>query len=116
MHPEVRKCDILVTMSQSALDKHLKDLKDDGILLVDDDIVQEIPKIKAKIFKVPATRIAEVELGSKIYANIVMLGALTKIAGIPSKRAFEKAIIDIVPKETKENNLDSFKKGFEFTK
>lgn len=110
--PEVRKSDILVTMSQSALDKHLKDLKENGTLLVDEDMVKEVPKIEAKVFKVPATRIAEDELGSKIYANIVMLGALTKITGMLSRRAVEKAIIDIVPEETKKNNLDAFKKGF----
>jgi len=114
--PEVRKCDILVTMSQSALDKHLRDLKENGTLLVDEDMVKELPKIKAEVFKVPATRIAEAELGSKIYANVVMLGALTKITGMLSKRAVEKAITDIVPKEAKENNLNGFKKGFEFIK
>jgi len=114
--PEVRKCDILVTMSQSALDKHLKDLKENGTLLVDEDMVKKVPKTKAKVFKVPATKIAEAELGSKIYANVVMLGALTKITGMLSKRAVEKAITDIVPKEAKENNLNGFKKGFEFIK
>jgi len=114
--PEVRKCDILVTMSQSALDKHLKDLKEKGTLLVDEDVVKEVPKIEAKVFKVPATRIAEAEFGSKIYANVVMLGALTKITAMLSRRAVEKAITDIVPEETKKNNLDGFKKGFEFIK
>jgi 2-oxoglutarate ferredoxin oxidoreductase subunit gamma len=109
--PEVRKCDVLVTMSQSALNKHLKGLKENGILLVDEDMVKEIPKIKAKVFRVPATRIAEAELGSKIYANIIMLGALTTITGIVSGRAVEKAIIDSVPEETKESNLKGFKKG-----
>ncbi|MFQ6081330.1 MAG: 2-oxoacid:acceptor oxidoreductase family protein, partial [Candidatus Bathyarchaeia archaeon] len=110
--PKVRKCDVLVTMSQSALDKHLKDLKESGTLLVDEDMVKEVPKIEARVFKVPATRIAEAELGSKIYANVVMLGALTKITGMVSRRAVEKAIVDSVPEEVKENNLEGFKKGF----
>ena len=114
--PEVRKCDVLVTMSQSALNKHLKDLKENGTLLVDEDMVKQVPKIKAKVFKVPATRIAEAELGSKIYANVIMLGALTRLTGLLSRRAVEKAIIDSVPEEAKENNLDGFKKGFEFVK
>jgi len=35
--PKVRRCDILVAMSQSALDKHLKDLRATGTLLVDRD-------------------------------------------------------------------------------
>ena len=109
--PKVRKCDILIAMSQSALNKHLKDLKEGGTLLVDDDMVKKIPKIKAKIFKIPATKIAETELKSRIYANVVMLGALTKISNLATKEAVKKAIINSVPEETKESNLKGFKKG-----
>jgi 2-oxoglutarate ferredoxin oxidoreductase subunit gamma len=111
--PKVRRCDILVAMSQSALDKHLRDLKENGTLLVDGDIVKQVPKIKAKVFQIPATKIAETELGSRIYANAVMLGALTRITRIVSKEAVEKAIADSVPEETKENNLKGFKKGYQ---
>ena len=109
--PKVRKCDILVTMSQNALDKHLDDLKDNGILLVDRDRVKDVPKVKAKVFGIPATRIAETELKSRIYANAIMLGALTKITGIVSEEAVKKAIVDSVSKETKERNLEGFGKG-----
>ncbi len=109
--PKVRKCDVLVTMSQSALDKHLKDLKENGILLVDESIVEKVPEVNAKVFKVPATKVAETELKSRIYANVVMLGALTKIAGVVSEKSVEKAIIDSVPKDAIENNIEGFKKG-----
>ena len=109
--PKVRKCDVLIAMSQSALDKHLKDLKEGGILLADEDMVKKIPEIKAKIFKIPATKTAETELKSRIYANVVMLGALTKITGMMSKESTEKAILASVPEETKESNLKGFKKG-----
>ena len=110
--PKVRRCDILVTMSQSALDKHLKDLKENGTLLVDRDMVKQVPDIKADVFKVPATEIAETILGSRIYANAVMLGALTKITQIVSEEAVEKAIADSVPEETKENNVNGFRRGY----
>jgi len=110
--PKVRRCDILVAMSQSALDKHLKDLKENGTLLVDKDMVKQVPEIKANVFKIPATKIAETELGSRIYANAVMLGALTKITQMVSKEAVEKAIADSVPEETKGNNVDGFRRGY----
>ena len=109
--PKVRKCDILIAMSQSALDKHLKDLKKGGTLLVDNDMVKNIPKINAKVFRIPATKIAENELNSRIYANVTMLGALTKITEMISKESAARAIIASVPKETKEANLHSFKIG-----
>ena len=109
--PKVRRCDILVAMSQSALNKHLKDLKEEGTLLVDEDMVKKMPKIKTKIFKIPATKIAETELKSRIYANVIMLGALTRITNIISEESAVKAILASVPEETKEANLNGFKIG-----
>ncbi|MFQ6064351.1 MAG: 2-oxoacid:acceptor oxidoreductase family protein [Candidatus Bathyarchaeia archaeon] len=108
--PKVRKCDVLVAMSQNALDTHLKG---DGTLLVDMDMVKKIPKMKAKIFMVPATKTAETELKSRIYANVVMLGALTKITGMISEESAMKAIQATVPEATKEANLKGFKMGLQ---
>lgn len=110
--PKVRKCDVLVVMSQSALNMHLDDLKENGILLVDRDKVGDVPEVEAEVFSVPATRIAETVLKSGIYANVVMLGALTKITGIVSEEAVVKAIVDSVSEEMKEKNLEGFGKGF----
>jgi 2-oxoglutarate ferredoxin oxidoreductase subunit gamma len=111
--PKVRKCDILVAMSQSALDKHLKDLKEGGTLLVDNDMVKKIPKIEAEIFTIPVTKIAETKLKSRIYANVIMLGALTKITDMISEESVSKAILASVPEGTKEANLHGFKMGLQ---
>jgi len=114
--PKVRKCDILVAMSQSALDKHLKDLKEGGTLLVDDGMVKKIPKIEAEIFTIPVTKIAETKLKSRIYANAVMLGALTKITDMISEESVSKAILASVPEGTKEANLQGFNMGLQVAK
>ena len=114
--PKARKCDILVAMSQSALNKHLENLRENGILLVDGDRVKELPKVEARVYRVPATKIAETELKSRIYANVVMLGALTKIIGIVSEAAVKKAIVSSVSEETKQRNLEAFLKGFRLAK
>jgi len=110
--PIVRKCDVLVAMNKTAMDKHKKDLKEDGILIVEEDVENMLSDIVAKVFKVPATKTAEAELKSKIYANVVMLGALTRIAGLVSKAAVEKAIVDSVSKEAQEKNINAFRIGF----
>lgn len=111
--PMVRRCDILVTMSQSSLKEHLGDLKENGTLLVDEHMVREVPAVSAKVFRIPATRVAETELKSRIYANVVMLGALVGITRIVTSEAVEKAIGDAVPQESLEKNLKGFKRGLE---
>ena len=109
--PKVRKCDILVAMSQSAIERHLKDLKEKGTLIVDEDMVKRLPETKAKIFRIPATKTAEKLLKSRLYANIVILGALTKITGIVKEKAVEKAITDSVPETAREANISVFREG-----
>jgi 2-oxoglutarate ferredoxin oxidoreductase subunit gamma len=109
--PKVRKCDVLVAMSQSAVEKHLKDLKGKGVLVVDEDTVGYIPKTKVKLFRIPATKTAEKLLKSRLYANVVMLGALAKITGIVKEEAVEKAITDSVPESAREANIAGFREG-----
>lgn len=114
--PMVRKCDVLVVMNQSVLDKHVKILKENGTLLVDENMVENAQTVKAKVFRIPATKVAKTELKSKTYANLIMLGALTKVTGMVSEEAAEKGIIDSVSQREIKNNLDGFKRGFEFFK
>jgi len=111
--PMVRKSDVLVAMNQTALDKHLKDLKEKGVLIVDTDMIKETPSVNAEVFKVEATKIAETELGSKMYANIVMLGAIAKITKLVTPAGVEKAINDTFTGEPREKNTAAFRAGFE---
>ncbi len=114
--PMIRKCDVLVAMSQTALERYIKDLKEGGTLLVDESMVREVPEIKARVFTVPATKVAETELKTRICANTIMLGALVKATGIVSQKAIEKAITQSVPKQAQKVNIQGFRIGLELLK
>jgi 2-oxoglutarate ferredoxin oxidoreductase subunit gamma len=114
--PMVRKCDILVAMSQEAVEKNIKDLKEDGILVFDSSTVKSPPKVKVKIYAIPATEIAENTFGQKIYANMIMLGAITKITSIVSEKSIEKAVEETVTKKALTANLQAYEKGIELIK
>jgi 2-oxoglutarate ferredoxin oxidoreductase subunit gamma len=109
--PLVRKCDIVVAMSQSALNVHLKNLKETGTLLVDRELVPDISEVKAKVFAFSTTQIAEKVLHSKMYANVIMLGALTQITRVTSDEAMKQAIRDSVRANTVKVNLVAFEQG-----
>jgi 2-oxoglutarate ferredoxin oxidoreductase subunit gamma len=110
--PVIRKCDILIAMNQKAVDEHLKDLKTGGTLLIDSCNVKEL-QVKAQIYKIPATSKAEELLKEKLYANIIILGALTAIKKIVSNRAMEKAIKDSFHVDEITKNIYAYKKGIE---
>jgi 2-oxoglutarate ferredoxin oxidoreductase subunit gamma len=109
--PMVRKCDILVAMSQEALDKNVNDLKEGGFLLIDGEIVKSVPRINAKVYAVLAAKIAEENFGDSLYANMVILGALNKLTNLVRDESVEKAIAETVPKSTVAINVQAYRKG-----
>ena len=114
--PLVRHCDILIAMSQGSLDATAKDLKEEGMLIVDDGSIERLPEgLKSKIFHVPATKTSESSFKSKLYANIVMLGAVTRIIKLVTMESMERAIVDSLPENTRKTNIDAFRKGLELT-
>ena len=115
--PLVRHCDVLVALSQQSLDLNAKDLREDGVLIVDKGLVEHVPEsVKAKVFSVAATKTAEALFKSKLYANIVMLGAVTKITGLVTSASMEKAITESLPEKVRDVNINAFRKGFELSK
>lgn len=109
--PMVRKCDILIAMSQETVDKNIKDLKEDGTLLVDSSTVKDVPETSARVFKIPASEMSEKTFGEKLYANMIMLGALVKTTSIVSGNALENAIRDTVTKKSVSINIEAYVKG-----
>lgn len=109
--PMARKNDVLVAMNQTAFDENLKDLKEDGILIADPDLVQVPPSLKARIFKVSATKTAEMEHRAKMRANMVMLGILTKITSIVTQSSVERALQGSFSGEAAEKNIAAFRTG-----
>ena len=114
--PKVRSADVLVALSQPALDIYLKDLKPGGILILDPlTVIQEVPRTDIKVVKVPTAEIA-IKLGNKKFQNMVALGALASLSGVISPGALEKAIKDSVPPKTLVRNLEAFQKGNEYVR
>jgi 2-oxoglutarate ferredoxin oxidoreductase subunit gamma len=88
-------------------------VKSGGIVILDPDMVpREKELTKAKVFRVPATKIAE-ELGRRIVANIVMLGAFVAITNALDENALKESIKANIPKGTEELNLTAFRKGYD---
>ncbi|MGE5647971.1 MAG: 2-oxoacid:acceptor oxidoreductase family protein [Acidobacteriota bacterium] len=114
LYPYITQPDILVVMSQEAFTKFSPELKDDGILIVEEDLVR-LAKLKTgvRVYGVPATRIAE-ELGKRMVLNIVMTGFFGAVTGLISPGSLKKAVADSVPPATRELNLKAFEKGYEF--
>lgn len=114
LYPYVTRPDILVVMSQEAYTRFVPELKDGGMLIVEQDLVR-VDELKGdiKVFSVPATRLAE-ELGKRMVLNSVMVGFFTAVTHLLEAEAVRKAVADSVPPAFRELNLKAFEKGFEY--
>jgi 2-oxoglutarate ferredoxin oxidoreductase subunit gamma len=114
LYPYVTQPDVLIIMSQEAYTRFTPDLKDNGTLVVEQDLVR-VSQLKpgVRVYSVPATRLAE-ELGKRMVQNSVMVGFFAAVTGLLEPDALRKAIADTVPANFRELNLKAFDKGFEY--
>ena len=101
LYPYVQELDIFVAMSSDGFDKYRDQLKKDGILIHEEDLVQPTLKRGQRVFAIPSTRIAE-SLGRSIVQNIVMLGFVTAVTKIVSRKRMLEAVKVSVPAGTEE--------------
>jgi len=114
--PKVVEPDVLVVMSQHAYNEYAEDVKAGGIMIMDSGMIpHEKDLTNVRVFRVPATKIAE-ELGRRIVANIVMIGAFVAITGLLDENAVKESVKENIPKGTEELNFSAFEKGFEYGK
>ena len=113
-YPKVARPNVLVLMSQGALNTYGELIADDGVMIIDQDLVSlgEEPQ-NVRVYRVPFTRIAE-ELGRAIVANIVMLGALAALGGVVTYESLKESVVSSIPAGTEELNLAAFNKGFDY--
>jgi 2-oxoglutarate ferredoxin oxidoreductase subunit gamma len=108
-YPKAMKLDLLVCLTQKACDEYCMDLKPGGILVVDSTLVTQVPSPGA--IRIPFTKIAREKLGREMVANIVALGAISKITTIVSVKSLERALLARAPKGTEKLNQDALRAG-----
>ncbi len=103
----------MMVMSQAAFDKYTFDLTEDAVVVLDPNLVPYAEYEGA--VEIPATQIAE-ELGNKIVANIVMLGAFNAASDLVPEDALEEALKDSVPKRFIDLNVKALREGIKRVK
>ena len=114
-YPYIDTPSIMVAMSQAAYDKYIGGVREDTLVITDEDLVKPMGTGNNRLLMVPATRIAE-ELGRVAVANVVMMGFLTAATDVLSRDAMKNSILASVPPGTEDLNTDAFERGFDYAK
>ena len=110
-YPKTIRLDILLAMNQASCDAYFFKLKPDGFLVVDSDIVEQLPT--SRVISIPFTHIARDEIGREIVTNMVALGAIGRLSGQVNMDRLAEALLARVPKHTHEMNLKALQRGAE---
>ena len=111
-HPHVLVPDLVLAMTQKAADKYWKDLNPAGLLVLDEQLVPNVPDFP-HVVRIPITKLAIEKVGKPLFANIVALGALVRLTGIVSFDAIKKAVANRVPPHTVDANMKALELGWE---
>ena len=114
-HPKVTCPDLVLAMTQKAADKYYHDLDQDGVLVLDEDLVPDVPDF-ANTLRVPITRLAVEKIGNTLFAKVVALGVLVKLTGFVSLKAVQKSVAGRVPPATVEKNMQALQVGYDAVK
>lgn len=120
---------IIVSFEMIEALRNIEQLADNGVLLVNDEIIkpssvltgktQLPPNIRERLLDlgallVPAQSSAD-EIGNSKVANVVLLGALSAVLDFPVE-IWEKVVTDNVPPKTIDANISAFNMGRAFVK
>ncbi len=112
-YPKATKLDVLLALTQQAANMYARDVKDEGILITDDEMVRDIPTVKYRVYRLPIIQTARTQLGKVIVANIVALGAIVGLTKLVSTEAIKKALFSKIPKGTERLNLSALEAGID---
>ena len=108
-YPFVIDADVLAVFFQEAYMMFRQRRKSDGLLLVDDLLVQP-DEDEPNLHRVPATTTAE-SLGSRMAANVVMLGYLVEATDIVGRESLEQSIRTSLKPRIIDMNIEAMEAG-----
>jgi len=116
-YPKVTEADILACMSQGTYEENKGKVSPfKGMIFIDSQLVKLDSSSSVKHIPVPATEKALKDLGNRMVANMVLLGAVVKAMGLVSEASLLKALSHRVPESALELNKKALALGFELSK
>jgi 2-oxoglutarate ferredoxin oxidoreductase subunit gamma len=107
--PVVEHADVFVAFSAPAYKRFFDHCR--GKILFDPEMVEEIRgEAPERHVSIPATALAKERFNNVLFANMIMLGALTRLAGLDYD-AMKQAMLEVIPRFHAEN-LSAMEVGY----
>jgi 2-oxoglutarate ferredoxin oxidoreductase subunit gamma len=109
-YPKARELDLLLALTQEAFDKYHRDVKKEGLIIVDEDAV---PRFHAPVdvIVLPIIRTAREKIQAAVTANIISLGVIQELTKVVKVKSLQEAIKNRVPPHFVDKNMLAFDTG-----
>ena len=115
-YPEAEYFDVACMMHQKAMDELYRSIKVNGVLLLDQTLVKNIPdfvrRVTRKILFVPATEKAISSFNAPLVSNMIMVGVLAKVCNIVKLESLKRSLRDHIKRSLWEINLRALEMGY----
>jgi len=108
-YPKTLGLDILLAFNQKACDENLRDIKPQGLVIVDADLVNYV--FWGNVVGAPFSRLSQKKYKEQKFANMLAIGVLAPLCPWVSTRSIHKAISKRMPQGTIQSNLAAFRAG-----
>jgi 2-oxoglutarate ferredoxin oxidoreductase subunit gamma len=93
-YPRVLKLDLLVALTQTACDQSMSDMKAEGLVVVDSELVRGV--IWGKVVRIPFRQIAQ-KVGEERAINTAALGAIAVLCPVISPDSLARVLAETLP-------------------
>ncbi len=108
----IESFDYIIFMSHKAYNVYKKFISPGTILILDNELKDKITvDVDNKIYWINAIRDASEIFGNVLFANMILVGVIASLMGIPSIKSLERAIDDVLKRYT-EKNKEALRYGF----
>ena len=112
--PRATAINFYLSLAQTSFDKYRTDLAADVIILVDQNLVPNLPQENGlTLYRYPFVEVAKNELGNVVLSNIIALATMVEMTDVVTREALWAAIQARVPHKYLDLNKQAMERGFE---
>ncbi len=112
-YPKVQTAEVLVCLTQEALNRYLQYMVPGGLLLTDKHLVSVPKRVDAEHYALPMHDAVMSEIGKPQVFNICVLGALIGLTKVVKTQALEKTLAERFASAFHVNNKKALKMGLD---
>ncbi|ONN28137.1 pyruvate oxidoreductase subunit gamma [Thermosipho affectus] len=116
--PKATLFDILLILHPFMIEQ-CKNVRNNGIIIIDDTYIKELPlesfRMTKRKINIPASKIALEKFGSEMFANMIMLGVISKATSIVNIDYLIESIKENINPKYVEKNIEAVKYGTTLT-